>query len=72
MAAMPRVTGCGIPPGQSFQSYLSPAHVPVDYVFLEIPFEVLEARPFASAVELVRDVPEEPLGGGVVDAVALA
>ena len=43
----------------------------MDYVLLQIPLEVLEAVPLPSPVELVLDVPEELLGGGVVDAVRL-
>lgn len=57
--------------GQALQSYLPPARVPVDYVFLQVAFEILEGLPLAAPVELVLDVAEELLGGGIVDAVRL-
>ena len=43
----------------------------MDYVFLQVAFEILERLPLAAPVELVLDVAEELLGGGVVDAVRL-
>ena len=43
----------------------------MDYVFLQVAFEFLERLPLAAPVELVLDVAEELLGGGIVDAVRL-
>ena len=43
----------------------------MDYVFLQVAFEILERLPLAAPVELVLDVAEELLGGGIVDAVRL-
>lgn len=49
----------------------------MDYVFLQVAFEILERLPLASnvslaaPVELVLDVAEELFGGGIVDAVRL-
>ena len=38
----------------------------MDYVFLQVVFEILERLPLAAPVELVLDVAEELLGGGIV------
>ena len=46
--------------------------VPVRDVSLEVGFEALEGLPVLAAKELVLEVPEDLLGGAVVDAVAFA
>ena len=58
--------------GQSLQFNLAPSRVPVDHVGVQVPPELLEARPFPVPEELVLEVAEHLLRGAVVDAVAPA
>ena len=63
----------GILPGSGpFELYLASCCVPVRDVSLEVGFEALEGLPVLAAKELVLEVPENLLGGTVVDAVAFA
>ena len=57
--------------GQSPQFNLAPPRVPMDDVGVEVRLEGLEVGPRPSPEELVLDVPEDLLGGAVVDAVPL-
>lgn len=56
--------------GQALQLLLTPDVVPVVDVRLKVALEPLEVLPVPPAEELVIDVPEDLLGGAVVDAVA--
>ena len=56
----------------SLQSYLASSGVPVDDVRVQFALELLVRGELAAGVELVLEVAEHLLGGGVVDAVALA
>ena len=54
------------------ESYLAPSGVPMDDVRIQLALEPLVRVELAAAVELVLQVAEDLLGGGVVQAVALA
>ena len=56
----------------SLESYLAPSGVPMDDVGVQLALELLVRVELAAAVELVLQVAEHLLGGGVVQAVALA
>ena len=58
--------------GQSLQSNLPPSRIPVDYVFLELLLELLEALESLASEEFIFHVAEQLLGRAVVYAVALA
>ena len=62
----------GILPGSALELYLASCCVPVRDVSLEVGFEALEGLPVLAAKELVLEVPENLLGGAIVDAVAFA
>ena len=56
----------------SLESYLASSGVPMDDVGVQFAFELFVRVELAAAVELVLQVAEDLLGGGVVQAVALA
>ena len=56
----------------SLESYLAPSGVPMDDVGVQLALELLVRVELAAAVELVLQVAEDLLGGGVVQAVAFA
>ena len=56
----------------SLESYLTPSGVPMDDVGVQFAFELFVRVELAASVELVLQVAEHLLGGGVVQAVALA
>ena len=58
--------------GVSLESYLAPSGVPMDDVRVQLAFEPFVRVELPAAVELVLQVAEDLLGGGVVQAVALA
>lgn len=58
--------------GVSLESYLAPSGVPMDDVGVQFEFELFVRVELPASVELVLQVAEDLLGGGVVQAVALA
>lgn len=56
----------------SLESYLAPSGVPMDDVGVQFAFELFVRVELPASVELVLQVAEHLLGGGVVQAVALA
>ena len=56
----------------SLESYLASSGVPMDDVGVQLAFELFVRVELAASVELVLQVAEDLLGGGVVQAVALA
>ena len=56
----------------SLESYLAPSGVPMDDVGVQFAFELFVRVELPASVELVLQVAEDLLGGGVVQAVALA
>ena len=58
--------------GVSLESYLAPSGVPMDDVGVQFEFELFVRVELPASVELVLQMAEHLLGGGVVQAVALA